>query len=108
MNEAFAEGLYDTIIKDGCAIYEDLFEHTVPDRRTTPYWREALIFYRSLDESKKAVFHSILKQVMTDTVSGVLGMLDGSSGDFDCTVTIDGADSGQELQDAFLEYVETR
>ena len=107
MNEAFAKGLYDTIIQDGCAIYADLFEHTVPDRRTTPYWLDALAFYRTLDESQKAVFHSILKQVMTDTVSGVLGMLDGSSGDFDCTVTIDGEDSEQELQDTFLEYVET-
>lgn len=107
MKEAFAKGLYETVIEDGCAIYADLFAHTVPDKRTTPYWREALAFYHSLNEGQKAVFHSILKQVMTDTVSGVLGILDGSSGDFDCTVTINGESSGEELQALFLEYAET-
>lgn len=107
MNEAFTKALYESIIEDGSAAYADIFEHTVPDRRTTPHWLDALAFYRALDENQKAVFHRILRQVMTDTVSGVLGMLDGSSGDFDCTVTIGGEDTEQQLQDTFLEYVET-
>lgn len=38
MNEAFTKALYESIIEDGSAAYADIFEHTVPDRRTTPHW----------------------------------------------------------------------
>lgn len=51
-----------------------------------------------------------MKVVIIDAVSEVFGIFDGSStlqgGDLDISITIDGKDTENELQDSFLEYVE--
>lgn len=48
---------------------------------------------------------------MIDTISGVFGVLDGSStlkdGEFECEVKINGVITKNELQDFFLDFVET-
>lgn len=53
----------------------------------------------------------IIKQIMIDTISGVFGALDGSStligGELECEVKINGVITENELQDIFLDFVET-
>lgn len=56
------------------------------------------------------MFISIIKQTIIDTVSGVFGVLDGSStlsgGEFEFEVKINGISTEESLQDTFLGYIE--
>lgn len=110
MNDVFAKWIYDTIIEDGSDIYKNLFDTTIVTSRTTKYWKTALNLYHSLDESEKEVFLSVIKQIMVDSVSSVLGILDGTStlngGNLEFRVLINGKCSNNELQNSFLRYVE--
>lgn len=109
MNETFVKNLYKVIIEDGKKTYVELFEKTEITSSTVDYWKEALSFYNNLDSKEREIFKCIINQVMIDTVSGVFGIIDGSSsldGDFSIDMSINGEKNECELQDLFLEYVE--
>ena len=104
--------LRSSVIEENLAIYRDLFQSTSPEGATDPYWVKALTMYQDMTEEQKSVLFEIVRQVMSDTVSNVMGILDGVS-------TLDGADdelvlaaknSGEllsgDLQDLFLEMEE--
>lgn len=110
--ESFAKQIRKSIIEDNLAIYRDLFASTSPDGASDPYWKRSLALYGNLTEEEKAVLFEIIRQVMSDTVSNFMGVLDGVS-------TLEGADDelvlstregGEEisgnLQDLFLELEE--
>ena len=52
----------------------------------------------------------VIELIMIDTISSVLGIIDGSSTLSGCDIEpklfLDGIDTNNELQDLFLEYVE--
>ena len=110
MNEEFVKSIYQTVVEEGKNIYKDLYENTEVTERTVDYWKNALELYRSFDDRQKKVFLDIVKQTMIDTISSVFGVLDGSStlsgGDFEFEVKINGIGTEDELQDAFLGFVE--
>lgn len=110
MNEEFAEKIYKTLVVDGSKIYRELYETTQITEHTVEYWKSAINLYSAFDNSQKEIFINILKQTIVDTISGVFGILDGSStlsgGNYEFNVKIDGVDTEGELQDAFLEVVE--
>ena len=110
MNESFVKSIYKTLVEDGKDIYKDLYENTKASEKTVDYWKNALELYHSFDDIQKDVFMNIVKQTMIDTISSVLGVLDGSStlygGDFEFEVRINGISTEDELQDTFLEFVE--
>lgn len=111
MNEEFVKSIYVTIVEDGEKIYKELYENTQVTERTVDYWKNALELYHSLDSNQKEIFVDIVKHIMIDTISGIFGVFDGSStlsGDdnFEIDIKINGVDTENELQDAFLEYVE--
>lgn len=104
--------LRTSVIEENLEIYRDLFESTSTEGAIDPYWMRALSIYQGMTEDQRSVLFEIIRQVMSDTVSNVLGILDGVS-------TLDGADdelvltaknSGQllsgDLQDLFLEAEE--
>jgi len=73
--------------------------------------KNALELYHSFDSNQKGIFINILKQAMVDTISSIFGVFDDSStsageDDFKIDIKIYGVDTEDELQDAFLEYVE--
>lgn len=110
MNEEFVKRVYDTVIIEHISIYKDLFENTKVQDSTVDYWKDVMKFYNELDDSKKAVFYNILKQVLTDAVSEIFGIIDGSStlkgGNLQIRMQIEGEDTEEELQDTFLVHVE--
>lgn len=111
MNEEFVKSIYKTIVEEGAEIYKDLYTSTEITERTTEYWKNAIELYRSFSAQQKEVFMKIIKQIMIDTISGVFGVLDGAStligGEFECEVKINGVITENELQDFFLDFVET-
>lgn len=110
MNDEFIKRLYSTIIEDGCSMYKRTFDNTTISSKTNEYWKNALSLYHSLDGAEKEVFLTVVKQVMIDSVSSVLGILDGSSslngGNLNFDVKIDGKSTDDMLQDAFLRFIE--
>lgn len=110
MNDEFIKRLYSTLIEDGCSMYQRTFDNKAISSKTNEYWKNALSLYRSLDGAEKEVFLTIVKQVMIDSVSGVLGILDGSSslngGNLDFDVKINGKSTDDMLQDDFLRFIE--
>lgn len=110
MNEEFVKSIYETIVKDGEDIYKDLYENTEVTEDIIDYWKKALALYHSLDYTQQSIFMDIIKQTMIDTISSVFGVLDGSStlsgGEFEFDVKINGVNTEDDLQDAFLAYVE--
>lgn len=111
MNEEFVKSIYGTLVEDGGKIYKELYENTQVTERTVDYWKNALELYHSLDRNQKEIFIDIVKHTTIDTISSIFGVFDGSStlsgdDDFEISIKINGVDTENELQDAFLEYVE--
>ncbi|TAA72672.1 transposase [Planococcus salinarum] len=111
MNETFVKSLHEVIVKENLESYKDLYETAVVDAKTDPYYKEALNLYNSLPSEKRETLMKIIEQTMVDTISSMLGIIDGS-------IPVDHADSVEprlllnsintegELQDLFLEFVE--
>lgn len=93
--------------------YEDLFRSTDRDEASDPYWAKVLAMFDSLPPASQGVLFQIMRQVAVDTVSNMLGVLDGSSTlpgvteDFHLTLDSDkDAKLNGELQGSFLELIE--
>jgi putative transposase len=110
--EEFIKRLYQSIIKENCAFYRDLFTNTDISDVSDPYWKEALKLYAELSDENKKVLFKIIEQVEVDSVSNILGVLDGvvsiSEEDIEIKMTINGSNEmiNGDLQDLFLKYVE--
>ena len=110
MFEVFGKKMYETVIKGGAKDYKTLFANSSSDSGCG-YWHELRSFYDELDEERKDILFNFVEIVMIDTVSHVLGILDGSSslaggGFFEPEIKINGEDMVCDLQDSFLAYVE--
>ncbi|MEH7610010.1 transposase [Gottfriedia acidiceleris] len=111
-NVDLVKSLYQTVVKEGLSEYEDLFVNTETKDATDPYWKDALNFFVELTDDNKKMLFKIIEQVQVDTVSHVLGVLDGvvsiSDEDFEIEMKINGEEESLngDLQDSFLEFVE--
>jgi hypothetical protein len=112
MNDIFVKSLYESIIKENLQIYKDLYETTNVTSKTDDYWKKAIGFYDSLTNENKDTLMKIIEQTMIDTISNMLGVIDGSSTLKDCSLEpkllLDSIDTEGELQDSFLEFIEER
>ncbi|WP_238457939.1 hypothetical protein [Alkalihalobacterium alkalinitrilicum] len=79
MNEEFVKSLYKSIVKENMELSKKLFETTTVNKITDDYWRETFEFYNSLDKEHKEILFKIIEQTMIDTISNMLGVIDGSS-----------------------------
>ncbi|UUS64066.1 MULTISPECIES: hypothetical protein [unclassified Acinetobacter] len=97
------------IINENLEIYKGLFSDTLPSEIKDPYFIDAISFFNTLTDEHKRIFFSILRQVMIDSISNVLGVIDDSSsleehyGDF--SLLYEGK-SLEYLQDYFLSEFE--
>ena len=104
----FATGLMRVAVDENVRIYRELFESIQLREATDPYWQRALPLFSSLSEDEREVFFEVVRQVAVDTISHVLGILDGSStfegkdDEFTLTYGHDQRLDG-DLQDLFLE-----
>ncbi|MDA3873595.1 MAG: hypothetical protein PF795_06515 [Kiritimatiellae bacterium] len=110
--ERLARQFKTSIVDENLELYRSLFESSPAESVTDPYWEAALSLYNQMTSEQKPVFIQILRQVMIDTTSNILGVLDGVS-------TLEGADDdlvlksktigdelSGELQDLFLTLFE--
>ncbi|MFB3164969.1 transposase [Neobacillus sp. 179-J 1A1 HS] len=109
MNEAFVKSLYKSIVQENLELYKSLYKTTNVTSNTDDYWRKALGLYINLGEENKGVLFKIIEQTMIDTISSMLGIIDGSSTLIDCSMEpklhLDSTDTEGELQDCFLEHI---
>jgi hypothetical protein len=75
--EQFIDGVRAEIIDQNLATYRDFFANTEVASASHPYWKRALAFYGNLNDEQRAVLFQIVRQVMVDTTSNLLGVLDG-------------------------------
>ncbi|WP_399628945.1 transposase [Sporosarcina sp. SG10008] len=112
MNEIFVKSLYESIAEENLQLYKNLYETTNVTPKIDDYWKNAIGFYDSLTDENKDTLMTIIEQTMIDTISNVLGVIDGSSTLKDCLfepkLLLDSIDTEGELQDSFLEFIETR
>ncbi|MED0679990.1 transposase [Aneurinibacillus thermoaerophilus] len=112
MKEIFVKSLYESIVKENLKLYRHLFETTNVGPKTDEYWRTAIGLFNSLTEENKDILMSIIEQTMIDTISNMLGIIDGSATLKDCSLEpkllLDSKDTEGELQDLFLEFIEER
>ncbi|QUW22601.1 transposase [Sporosarcina sp. Marseille-Q4063] len=112
MNEIFVKSLSELIVKENLESYKDLYETTVVDSKTDPYYKEALNLYNSISEEKRVVLMNIIEQTMVDTISSMLGIIDGSipldddDDSIEPKLLLNSVDTEGELQDQFLEFIE--
>ncbi|RAZ73476.1 transposase [Planococcus halotolerans] len=111
MNEMFAKSLYDLIVRENLEDYKNLYKTAVVDAKTDPYYKDALNLYNSLPEDKRKILLKIIEQTMVDTISSILGIIDGSipvneKDSVEPKLFLNSMDTEGELQDLFLEHVE--
>jgi hypothetical protein len=110
MNDIFVKSLYESIVKENLNLYKDLIETTNVTPKTDDYLKEAISFYDSLSYENKNTLMRIIEQTMIDTISNMLGVIDGSSTLKDCSLEpklmLSSIDTEGELQDSFLEFIE--
>ena len=73
----FAVGLMHSVVDEGVRAYEDMFNEAYPEKSSDPYGKQALTLFHSLTQEQKFIFFKIVRQVSVDTVSSVLGIIDG-------------------------------
>lgn len=112
MNATFVKALFDSVVKDNLQLYRDHLNTTEVTFKTDHYWKESLDLYHSLSIEHQSVFLKILEQTMIDTVSTMLGVIDGSTTLKKCSLEpkllLDAIDTKGELQELFLEFIEER
>ncbi|MEC1155455.1 transposase [Cytobacillus horneckiae] len=112
MNENFIKSLYESIVKENLELERELYEATKIGPKIDEYWKSAIGLYNSLTEENKDILMRIIEQTMIDTISNMLGIIDGSSTLNGCSLEpkllLDSNDTEGELQDLFLEFIEKR
>ena len=96
------------MVKESVDEYKKIFESNV-EEDYIDYWKKAIVFYNTLDNAEKGIFQDIIKNVMIDTISTVLGFVEGTTSiddkNWEIDVSANGINTEGQLQDAFLEYV---
>ncbi|MCA1066119.1 transposase (plasmid) [Rossellomorea sp. AcN35-11] len=111
MREKLVEAIYQSIVKENLVLYKHTYESTKVNSSTDEHWKSAITLFDNLNPVDKEVMLRIVEQTMIDTISNVLGLIDGSSTlegevlDFKVLLN-EGAEGG--LQDIFLELIENQ
>lgn len=112
MINTFVKSLFESIVKENLQLYKDLYETTNVTEKTDDYWKKTIGFYDSLTDENKAILMRIIEQTMIDTISNMLGVMDGSSTLKDCLLEpkllLESIDTEGDLQDSFLEFIEEK
>jgi hypothetical protein len=107
----FVAALKAEVVDANMATYSQLLRDTSPDKTTDPYWRASLALYGELTDGQRESLLRIVRQVAVDTVSNILGILDGSTPLIglkgDLRLTRDSEQLDGSLQEEFLEMTES-
>lgn len=98
------------VIEGNLELYKNLLDTT--NEAKDPVWKGILPIYINFSREEKAIFLQFLKIVEINTLSHMLGILDGSTyaegieEDFTLTTETNNTKVNENLQDLFLELVE--
>lgn len=98
----FVAAVRQHAIKDNLAAYRDLFASRPADA-SDAHWKSALTLFSTLNPGQRKVLFAIIRQVQVDTVSTLLGIIDGAALPEDFVLTCDSKEISGDLQDLFLE-----
>lgn len=106
VNQEFVRAIYDTVIREGIDEYKEMYETVEVDSNMDAFWN----LYQNSNPEEKEILLKMMEQIMIDTVSHMLGIIDGSStlndSEIEPKLLLDSQDTENELQDSFLELVE--
>ena len=78
--DEFVSCIRREILEANLATYRDTLERSLSEPGfTDDYWRRAGELYRSLNDEQRRQLLGIMRQVSLDTLSSILGVLDGSA-----------------------------
>ena len=104
--QKFVSQLRKEVVDENAAIYRGLFLNTPIKKASDPYWKRALELFGHLSAEQKEVFHEVIRQVVVDTTSNVLGLVDGVNTLQDVNgeleLRLDGKKISGDLQSLFL------
>lgn len=110
MQKELVTAIYNSILIENIEIYKNLLETTKIGPKTSEYWIDTLGLYEKLSEKDKLVLLKIIEQIVTDTISNMLGAIDGSSTlvefESEIELSVDKQCIQGKLQDLFLELIE--
>lgn len=113
-DENFINKLYETIVIENMKIYKELFNNTNINDVTDMDWKETIQFFNELSETHRDILSNLLKQVIVDSVSSVLAILDGvtflegQKDDLELKFVNSNEKLNGYLQDLFLELHEDK
>ncbi|KMQ64580.1 hypothetical protein ACM46_10000 [Chryseobacterium angstadtii] len=100
------------VIEGNLELYKNLLDTT--NEAKDPVWKGILPIYINFSKDEKEVFLKFLRIVEINTLSHVLGILDGATyaegieEDFVLTTESDNEKINENLQDLFLELIEEK
>lgn len=112
--EDFVNMLRVEVIDDNLKFYRRIYHDTDVTKVTDPYYSEALSFFKTLSVKQQDLLFEIIRVSSVDTISMVLGVLDGSTtvrnfhADFGLFYDKQTEPLNGDLQDIFLELEEER
>jgi hypothetical protein len=113
-NIEFVTEIQMSVINNNMAIYKEIFSETSSEEASDLYWKDALTLFSSFDDKQKEILYNIIRQVQVDTVSTMLGIIDGTVflGNHSPILTLTENRTGNslngDLQDLFLEMEENK
>ncbi len=78
-DEEFISAIRNGVIEANLSVYKEELATTASEQATDPYWRQLLAFYGRLEPLDRELLLRVMRQVMVDTVSSLLGVLDGAT-----------------------------
>lgn len=109
----FCESLIKTILEQSNSDYRSIIEGSQNDADIKDqFWRDFILFYKSLDKEGKEMLFRVFNQVQIDTISHLLGIIDGTTNlidveeDVDFAIKCNNSDFDKDLQETFLSILE--
>jgi len=102
----FVKKLKERVIENDNKVYQNLLDTTIEAK--DPVWQGILPTYKAMNKDQQAAFLQFLRMIQVNTLSHILGVLDGSTtlseSDVNFILKTEGKDEliNGDLQDIFL------
>lgn len=106
----FVKKLKERVIENDNKVYQNLLDTTIEAK--DPIWQGVLPTYKNMNKDQQAAFLRFLRMIQVNTLSHILGVLDGSTtlSENDVNFILKTVEKDElingDLQDIFLEMEE--
>lgn len=110
MNEHFVKALHADVVDEAVSSYAEMYGGMDVSKMSNKRGIDKVSYYQSLSDDDRRIFKMFIRDVMVDTVSHVLGVLDGTTTlaeyEGEPTLLLDSVNTESELQDSYLRMIE--